>query len=236
MRALAIVHQSDAGPGVFAEAIREADAALDTWLPPEVEQPPRDLLDYDAVTTLGGAIHPDQDDERPWLAREKAVLSELLEHEVPLLGVCLGAQLIAEAAGSSASRGPTPEIGWYEVRTTPEAKDDAVLGPLAPSFDALEWHSYQFPLPAGAAPLAHSATCLQAYRVGPSAWGIQFHAEVTLADFESWLDDYRTDPDAVRIGIDADELRSRTRRNIDGWNRLGRGLFRRFLAVASERR
>ena len=91
------------------------------------------------------------------------------------------------------------------------------------------------PLPSGAVPLAESGTCLQAYRFGESAWGIQFHAEVTLGDFEAWLDDYRSDPDAVAIGLDVEGLRSRTRVVMTRWNELGRGLCARFLSAASGR-
>jgi GMP synthase-like glutamine amidotransferase len=236
MRVLAIAHQPDAGPGVFADAIRATGSALDVWLMPRAEQPPRDLLAYDAVLSLGGAMHPDQDREHPWLARERSVLANLLERDVPLLGVCLGAELLAAAAGAPARRADVPEVGWYEVTTTTAAADDPILSPLAPRFEALEWHSYQLALPPGATPLARSSTSLQAYRVRHSAWGIQFHAEVTLQDFESWLDGYREDPDAVLLGIDADQLRSRTRKAISGWNELGRELVSRFLAAAADRR
>ena len=72
-----------------------------------------------------------------------------------------------------------PEIGWYEVELTPEGERDPVLGPLAPGFTAFGWHRYEFALPRGGTPLARSAACLQAYRLGDAAWGIQFHAEVT---------------------------------------------------------
>jgi GMP synthase (glutamine-hydrolysing) len=180
-------------------------------------------------------VHPDQHEEHPWLAQEKSLLRELVEKEVPVLGVCLGAQLLAQAAGSPIGRAPTPEIGWYQVTTTSSAHDDPLLAPLAPRFGALEWHSYQFSLPVGATPLARSSACLQAYRLGHVAWGIQFHAEVTLEDFELWLDGYREDPDAVLLAPDAEELRSQTREAIAGWNQLGRGLFSRFLAVAADR-
>jgi GMP synthase (glutamine-hydrolysing) len=106
------------------------------------------------------------------------------------------------------------------------------IAPLAPHFDALEWHSYASPLPPAAVPLAHSAACLQAYRLGAAAWGIQFHAEVTAEGFEAWLADYRSDPDAVRANLDFGELGARTRAAIGGWNELGRELCGRFLAVA----
>jgi GMP synthase-like glutamine amidotransferase len=185
--------------------------------------------------TFGGAMHPDQDEEHPWLAEEKALLADLLDRRVPLLGVCLGAELLAEAAGAPARRARRPEIGWYEVQLTEEGAGDPVLGPLRPRFDALEWHSYEFPLPPGAAALAYSADCLQAYRVADAAWGIQFHAEVTMADVEAWIEDYRNDDDAVRLGLEPDQLRARTQQSIDAWNELGRGLCDRFLEVAATR-
>ena len=232
VRVLAIVHQPDAGPGVFADAIRHAGSRLDSWQLPQSPEPPDDPLAYDAVMTFGGAMHPSQLEEHPWLVREKELLGELLDR-VPLLGVCLGSQLVAEAAGADAHRADTPEIGWCRVETTDEAASDPLLGPLAPGFEALEWHSYEAPLPPGAVALARTDGCLQAYRVGDTAWGIQFHAEVTLADFEAWLDDYRSDPDAVAVGVDPERLRSQTRAAIADWNRLGRDLCTRFLAVAA---
>jgi GMP synthase (glutamine-hydrolysing) len=233
MRVLAIVHQSDAGPGVFADAIRDAGGMLHTWSIAGSPEPPDDPLGYDAVLTFGGAMHPNQLEEHPWLAQEKAVLGELLDRRVPLLGLCLGSELVAEAAGAQARRG-SPEIGWCRVETTGAAGRDPLLAPLKPGFEGLEWHSYETQLPPGAEALAYSAACLQAYRVGDHAWGIQFHAEVTLEDFETWLEDYRSDPDAVAIGLDPERLRSETRAAIADWNRLGRDLCTRFLAVATK--
>jgi GMP synthase-like glutamine amidotransferase len=198
MRALAIVHQADAGPGVFAQATSEAGARLDTWDLPQDGQPPDDPFSYDAVLSLGGAMHPDSEREHPWLVGEKRLLAALVERGVPLLGVCLGAQLLAAASGAEPCRLPAPEIGWHEVRLGEPARDDPLMAAVPPRFDALQWHSYGFPLPPDAIPLAHSETCLQAYRLGELAWGIQFHPEVTLADVESWIDDYRSDPDAAR--------------------------------------
>jgi GMP synthase (glutamine-hydrolysing) len=217
VRALAIVHQEDAGPGVFADAIRSRGVELDSWLRAEADSPPRDPRAYDSVLVFGGAMHADQEDRHPWLREEKTLLGEL----------------IAEAAGAPARPARRPEIGWHGVEVTAEGRDDPLLGPLAPRFEAFQWHSYEFPLPPGAMPLARSATCLQAYRVGASTWGIQFHAEVSGEDAEAWIDDYRSDEDAVRIGLDPDELRRNTRVAIADWNALGRGLCERFLLAAS---
>ena len=236
MRVLAIVHDVEAGPGVFRDAIGAAGAELDEWMLSEGRPPPGDPAAYDAVMTFGGPMHADQDREHPWLTDEKALLADLLARRMPLLGVCLGAQLLAEAAGANARRVISgPEIGWYEVRTTNEARDDPLLAPLAARFEGLEWHSYEFPLPAGAVALASSDRCLQACRFADAAWGIQFHAEVTLRDFEAWVDDYRSDADAVAEGIDPEALRVETRARIAPWNALGRGLCDRFLAVAGSR-
>jgi GMP synthase (glutamine-hydrolysing) len=233
VRALAIVHQSDAGSGVFAQAFRSRGAQLDEWRLAERASPPGDPAGYDAVLTLGGAMHADQQAKHPWLAEEKTLLAGLLKRHVPLLGVCLGAQLLAEAAGAPPRRLPEPEIGWYDVKLADAAAGDPLLAALQPGFEAFGWHSYEFPLPPGATQLALSATCLQAYRIGESAWGIQFHAEVTGTDVEAWIDHYRSDEDAVRLGLDAEVLRQRTRASIGAWNELGRGLFGRFIDAAA---
>jgi GMP synthase (glutamine-hydrolysing) len=235
MRALAIVHQRDAGPGVFADAIKGRDVGLDRWLIAEADSPPADPHSYDAVLTFGGAMHVDQEDRHGWLRPEKALLAELLESEVPLLGVCLGAELLGEAAGARPRRLGDPEIGWCEVTVTDAARSDPLLGPLAPSFVGFQWHSYEVPLPRGATALARSPACLQAFRLGDAAWGIQFHAEVTAQGAESWIDDYRSDEDAVRIGLDPGELRRRTREAIGAWNEMGRAICGRFIDAALAR-
>jgi GMP synthase (glutamine-hydrolysing) len=235
VRVLAIVHQRDAGPGVFAEAIRDAGAELDEWTLAERPQPPADPLGYDAVLTLGGAMNVDEEERHGWLVEERALLRELLARELPLLGLCLGGQMVAAAAGASPRRAAAPEIGWHRVELTLEGREDPLLGPLAPGFEAFQWHSYEFPLPPGALPLARSEICLQGCRIGERSWALQFHPEVSAADARHWIDDYRADPDAVRIGIDPAALGAETERKIGAFNRLGRDLCRRWLQVAAER-
>jgi GMP synthase (glutamine-hydrolysing) len=233
MRTLAIVNQRDAGPGVFADAIRARGDTLDAWHLSAGDPPPAEPHRYDAVLVFGGAMHADEEDRHAWLGDEKALLRELLAREVPTLGVCLGAQLLADAAGAPARRADRPEIGWDEVEVTEQGATDPLTGPLTPRFTAFQWHSYEFPLPLGATPLARSDVCLQGYRVGEAAWGIQFHAEVSRADALAWIDDYRSDEDAVRIGLDAAALRRQTREAIGAWNATGRALCERFLEAAT---
>lgn len=233
MHALAIVHQPDAGPGVFAEALAAKGVELDRWLIAD-GPPPAEPAAYDAVLTFGGAMHTDHESEHPWLADEKAILADLIERRVPLLGMCLGSQLVAEAAGANPQRASAPEIGWHEVELTPEAAADPLLGGLPPRFTAFQWHSYESSLPPGATALARSPVCLQAYRLEGPAWGIQFHAEVSMEDADYWISDYRTDPDAVRIGLDPEALRKETNAAIGAWNELGRALCERFVDASRE--
>lgn len=233
MRVLAIVHEADAGPGVFAEAILARGDTLDEWLLPAAPEPPGDPAAYDAVMTFGGSMHADQEAAHPWLRPEKELLRELLGAGTPLLGVCLGSQLLAEAAGAAVERSPTPEIGWYRVEVTDEGREDPLTGPLAPSFAAFQWHSYRSPLPPGAIELARSPVGLQAYRLRERAWGIQFHAEVTEADALSWTADYGNDPDAVRVGVDPERMGSSIRARMPAWNDIGRELCTRFLDAAA---
>ena len=120
------------------------------------------------------------------------------------------------------------------MEVTDEGARDPVIGPLAPRFTGFQWHSYEAVPPEGAAILARSPVCPQAYRVGESAWGIQFHAEVTAADAANWIADYRTDEDAVRIGVDPEALGAETREKIEDWSRLGRELCGRFLDAISQ--
>lgn len=236
MKALAINHQLDAGPGVFAEEAEARGWALDEWLIPDADRPPPDPLSYDAVISFGGAMHADQESEYPWLSREKEVLASLLGAGVPTLGVCLGSQLLADAAGAPAVRADKPEIGWFEVEVTSEGIGDPLMGGLEPGFEAFQWHSYRSPLPSEAVELATSPLALQAYRIGDCAWGIQFHAEVSEVDAVSWAVNYAVDEDAIRVGIDADVLSAEILERIGEWNALGRGLCGRFLAFAERER
>ena len=174
-------------------------------------------------------MHADQDERHPWLREENLFLQRLLMLHMPVLGVCLGAQLLAKAALAPVYRARSPEVGWVEVELNSDAADDPVFSRLPPRFDAFQWHFYTYDLPGGAIELATSDTCTQAFRLGDSAWGIQFHAEVTLPQVEGWLErlDEREEP--VEPPARLAEL---TRTNIDDWNELGRTLCGSFVEVA----
>jgi GMP synthase-like glutamine amidotransferase len=235
MRVLSIVHEHDAGSGVFADAAAERADELVEWIP--AEQPVPELDRFDAALVFGCGMHVDQNDAHPWLRGELELLRELLARGTPALGVCLGAQLLAVAAGGAARPAAEPEIGWTAIELTAHAAGDPLLGPLPARFEGFHWHSYEIELPDGAVPLARNALCLQAFRLRDApAWGIQFHAEVTAESVASWLRDYGRDDDAVCAGLDESAVLAQTGRAIGGWNELGIGICGRFLAHAASMR
>ena len=232
MNVLSLIHGANARGGIFYDAIAEAGHRYDEWSLAWGTPPPLSLDDYGAVIVFGGSMHADQDDRHPWLREEDAYIRSLLERKVPLLGVCLGIQLIAKAAGAGVyPLGGGPEIGWFPVEATDAAEDDPVFGGLPARFDAFGWHYYGYDVPDGAEELARSTRCNQAYRFGESAWGVQFHPEVTLETVRSWLDD----EDEFPVELDRDELWTATQQRIGAWNAFGADLCRAFLQVASAR-
>ena len=222
MRVLAVTHGPTVGPGVFADAVEDAGHELVEW---PVELGGRAPEGGDAVIVFGGAMHPDEDERHGWLAPELRWLEGLLDAGTPLLGVCLGSQLVARAAGAEVFRSSESEVGWIPVERTAAAAQDPVASALPEQFDAFEWHHYTHTLPTGAVELARSRVCTQAFRLG-NAWGVQFHPEVRAEQVEMWVGE---DPEDVS---DRDGFLAAMHARITDWNELGRGLCRAFLATA----
>src|SRR5262249_54478879 len=124
---LAVVHGSNVPPGIFGEELDESGHRLEAWSLAWSTPPPRPIDDYDAVLVFGGAMHADQDDRHPWLRQENLFIQRLLDLHIPMLGVCLGAQLIAKAAGAQVRPASTPEVGCVDVELTEEAATDPVF-------------------------------------------------------------------------------------------------------------
>jgi GMP synthase (glutamine-hydrolysing) len=146
------------------------------------------LPEHDEVAgavVMGGPMNVDEVDVHPELASEREWLAEALKRDMPVLGICLGAQLLARALGAEVRPGEGPELGYAPVEIL--APSDPVLGALAPSTTVLHWHGDVFDLPDGAMHLARSErTEIQAFRHG-NAWGVLFHPESDLALLEAWL-------------------------------------------------
>ena len=230
MRVLAVVHGDEVRSGVFAEPIAAGGHELEEWSIARSPAPSRPLEAYDAAIVFGGSMHADEEETHPWLRDEEALLRGFLAVGTPVLGVCLGGQLVAKAAGAWVGRASEPEIGWHEVELTAAAASDPVFAHLPRRFQALQWHYYAFAVPTGAVELARSPVCSQAFRLGDLAWGVQFHPEVTLAMVEQWLEE----PEEVEL--DREALRRETHERIEEWNALGRELCAGFLGAVERLR
>ena len=231
MRALAITYEDDAGPGVFIDAFDAKGANLDVWLRTETPEPPADAASYDAILCFGGSMHVDQEDEHPWLLEDQRLLAELTAAGMPVMGVCLGAQLLTRALGGEVRKLERPEIGWFEIQPSGAAASDPLLAPFSGQpFMGFGWHSFECLLPAGAVELARSDSCLQAYRRGELTWAIQFHPEVTIEDAEAWIRYYaEKDEGDDEYVLDPEGLLAETRERIGAWSEIGRVLCERFL-------
>lgn len=180
---LVLRHVEWEGPHRIAAALRRRGLELVERRPLRGDELPRPEA-LAAAVIMGGPMNVD-DPLYPGLAAERAWIGRALAAGLPLLGVCLGAQLIARALGATVRRGPRPEIGWGPVRVT--APDDPLVGALAPQATVLHWHGDIFDAPPGARALAESdASPCQAFRSG-DAWGLLFHAEADAALVDAWL-------------------------------------------------
>ncbi len=187
MRFLIIQHDDDGGPGVLLEPLAQAGEIVRWNVWDQHERP--DLDGIDAIVSLGGTAHPDQDGTEPWLAKEIDLLEEALDVGTPILGVCLGSQLLARAAGGEIGPIDRPEVARFsDVGLRSEAGDDLLLAALPRPFFGFEWHYYGFTPPPGATVLAGNEASPQAFRFQNRAWGLQFHIEVDAATLATWAD------------------------------------------------
>ena len=224
MRVVFAEHPDGGGPGVFGDV-----APMERWRTWE-EPPPAGAVD--AIVAYGGSTNVVDAAELPWLAAELDWLGEQVAAGTPVLGLCLGGQLLAAALGAEVGRSHPPEIGWHPVWLTDAGREDPVMGVFDDTFVACQWHSWAFRIPDGAQPLALSAACPQAFRHGGSI-GVQFHPEVDEPTLARWIREYRNDPDAVERGFDPAHARADMAERLPAWNEQGRRLFAAFLAGAA---
>ena len=186
-RVLVVEHEADCGLGRLAP-LPGCDVV--TARPYQGEVLPADLTGVDALVVLGGATDAWDDTRSPWLPATRSLLAQAVSQGVPTLGICLGAQLLAMACGAPVGRGAEgPELGLVPVTLLAAAADDPFAAALPPQVPAPQGHhDVVHELPAGAVLLASSAMYPhQLFRVGERAWGVQYHPEVTEADFGAWM-------------------------------------------------
>jgi GMP synthase-like glutamine amidotransferase len=188
MRVLVLQHIACEHPGAFSEVMDERGVE-----PVAVEldegEPLPDWRGFDAVLAMGGPMGAGDDDEHPWLADERRLVREAVEAGRPFLGVCLGVQLLAASLGAEVRSLDAPEVGLLPVELTPEGREDPLFAGLDEPIVSLQWHGDTFELPTGAVRLASSpAAPNQAFRSGASAYGVQFHLEVSGEMAREWAE------------------------------------------------
>ena len=216
-------------PGIFLDLFREQKCPVETVKLYEGEQPPDDLSPFSGLLVMGGPMSVNDEADYPWLKAEDRILKEALALDVPTLGICLGSQLIAKAAGGAVRRGPLKEIGWYPVRLTAAARHDRLFRESPETIEVFQWHGEYFDTPPGAVNLASSDlySC-QAFSIGQNVYGLLFHLEVTGQMVKEWMGTFKEELDSVKEYIRPEAIFERLPQRIDELNRQARTVFARF--------
>jgi GMP synthase (glutamine-hydrolysing) len=185
---LVFQHDPYDGPGYLGEALLRRGARLTIVRLDNGEVVP-DTSDYDMLLVMGGGMNVYQEDKYPWLVEETRAIRRAVVSDKPVLGVCLGGQLLAKALGAQVHLGAATEIGLTPITVTDDGKSDPLFEGL-PQLEAVEWHDDTFDIPTGAVALARSEGCAhQAFRLGQWAYGLQFHPEVSPMMLAEWIKD-----------------------------------------------
>ena len=188
MRVVVFQHLACEHPGIWRDFLREDGADVAT-VELDAGDPIPSLDGADALLVFGGPMNVDEHDRFSWLAPETAAIREAALGGMPILGVCLGGQLLARALGAPVTRSSEPEVGLLDVDLTDAGTADPLFAGWPRRAAVVQWHSDTFALPEGATLLATSADCRhQAFRFGAHAYGLQFHPEVTADMVAEWAD------------------------------------------------
>ena len=234
---LALRHVPHEDLGTLADAFRQAGVVyqlVDLFREVPRHFHPEQLA---GLVVMGGPMNVDETDRYPFLAAEIAWIQAAVQHDVPVLGICLGSQLVAKALGSKVYPNGLKEIGWYPLDVLPAAIDDALFGGCPPNMTVFQWHGDTFDLPPGAVQLARSPLCAQqAFRFGRAAYGLQFHLEMTGPMIEDWLCESGGCAEIAGLPyIDPAEIRRRTPGELPTLNQHARRMFAEFATLCRER-
>lgn len=210
------------------------------WTTVDADAPlPDDLSHIDGIIVYGGVPQVWEEDKYSWLPAIKTFLRNLIEqHTIPILGICLGHQLIAAAAGGNCREMQTNEVGMRPVHTLPEAADDALLCNFSSGTPVLQWHGAEVSkLPSNAVLLANNEACaIQAFRLGSLVWGLQFHIEGTSTTVPVWASTKESVADLEKnMGPDGYWIfRNEALEHMPAQMAEARKIFGNFIAVAKQ--
>lgn len=193
----------------------------------------RPTLDrYDGLIILGGYMGVYEADQYPHIKVEMQLIEEALRKNIPILGICLGAQLLAHALGADVRKNHEKEIGWYDISMTEAGKQDPLFGHFRAKEKIFQLHGDTFDIPKSAKHLAYSELCLgQAFSYGQNAYGIQFHLEVDQAMIDRWLELPENIEEMKNSGgkISEEKMREDSLKYLQHSIQLSKGMFQKFL-------
>lgn len=229
---IALRHVPNDDVGVGERVARDAGVELRYAGP--LDDPPPPVEQIDGLVVLGGEMNVDEVDAHPFLAEERELVRAAVDLGVPVLGICLGSQMLARALGAPVRRAPVRELGFVLVDRTPALDGDPLFGAYRSGERMFEWHEDTFEVPDGAVLLLSGrAVGPQAYRFGDRAWGMQFHGEVDADKLERWL---VAAEDSVRAwGGDPDLIRREAADHLPCQVDRFRTLFTAFVRLVAER-
>ena len=190
MKTVIVKHIDVEGPGLIESCLNQGKIPYQILnLEPRVRFPR--LEDITHIVLLGGPMNVYEEDRYPFLKDEDLFIKEAIQRGKAILGICLGAQLIAKALGARVFKAPVKEIGWYDVSLTKVGSQDPLFSCLPKTFPVFQWHEDTFEIPNGAKLIATSSPIShQAFRYGEKVYGLQFHLEVTEAMIREWMETY----------------------------------------------
>jgi GMP synthase-like glutamine amidotransferase len=224
-------HDADGPPGTIGAALREKGVPFAIRHLYAGQSLPA-AEECGSLIVLGGEMNVVDDDRHPWLVTERELLRACVERSVPVLGICLGAQQLALAAGGEVYRRETSEVGWLPIEVH---ERDGIFAGLPASVSVLEWHDYSFHAPPEAHLLAVRPDGEQAFLVGGTAWGLQFHPEITATTLDAWIEEEACGPYAKQRGPLLDELRQQREFVVRQSEYLCRTLVTNFIASWDQR-
>jgi GMP synthase (glutamine-hydrolysing) len=188
---LIVKHIDIEGPGTLGDFLKAKGEPFHILELGAGETLPLDPGKFKAVIVLGGPMNVDEEHKYAFLRAENDFIQKVLKANIPYLGICLGSQLLAKAAGARVVKSPVKEIGWYKVQLTTEGKKDPLFKAYREADPIYHWHGDMFQIPASGQLLATAEGCPhQALKVGKNAYGLQFHVEVTDKSIKEWCDEY----------------------------------------------